>query len=241
MGQVDNVLVERTGAILHLRFNRPERHNAITPGMFETILSRLADAELDPEVRVVALSGEGRSFCAGVDLEAGSNEALPRHAQRQVDLEAGPGPLALHDAIRDLRRLTKPTVALLHGNALGAGYDLALACDIRIGTQDARFGDPRVHRALWAAEGWSYLLPRLVPTGHTARIALMGEPLDGIEAFDIGLLHRLYPSGVDLRLSASGVLATLASRDRTAFLRCKQAILDCADLSYDQSLRRCSP
>ncbi|MHB1854622.1 MAG: enoyl-CoA hydratase/isomerase family protein [Acidimicrobiales bacterium] len=232
------ILIERDQAVLHIRFNRPERHNALTEAMLETLLGALDRAQDEPGVRVVVLSGEGASFCAGVDLRGASSEPSARYRHRQVDLEAGPGPLVLHDCIRALRGLAKPTVALLHGNALGAGYDLALACDIRIGTEDCRFGDPRVHRALWAAEGWSYLLPRLIPAGWTSRLALLGDPFDGREALAAGLLHRMHPSGADLRSAASVELAGLARLDPAAFRWCKEAIFEGADLSYDQSLRR---
>jgi len=142
-----------------------------------------------------------------------------------------------------IREVTKPTVALMHGYAIGAGYDYATSCDFRVATEDCRFGDPRVHRALWAAEGWSYKLTRLVGAGWACRIALLGQLLTGLEAERMGLVHRVYPPTKDLRESAHEFLLRLAGLPAESYAIIKRHIIDGLDLSYEAALAhqpRCS-
>ncbi|MBW2623584.1 MAG: enoyl-CoA hydratase/isomerase family protein, partial [Deltaproteobacteria bacterium] len=115
-------------------------------------------------------------------------------------------------------------------------YDYATSCDFRLATEDCRFGDPRVHRALWAAEGWSYKITRLIPQGWASRIALMGEPLTGLEAEQMGLVHKVYPPEIDLREAAQEFLLKLAELPAEAYAIRKRQILDGLDLSFDAAL-----
>ena len=236
MADADPLLITRDGPVLHIGFNRPDRLNALTPEMHEGVIAALRNAEGDREVRCVAFSGEGRAFCAGEDIGGGPRSLPERLRPRAVALDIGMGPVLLHEVTTAIRATPLPTVALLHGHALGGGYDYATSCDFRVATQDCRFGDPRVHRALWAAEGWSYKLTRLIPQGHATRIALLGEPLTGTEAYDIGLVHRLYPAGSDVRAEAQKLLTDLAGIDPETYAVTKRAIVDGLDLRYDAAL-----
>lgn len=224
------------GPIRHLRFNRPERLNAIDLAQHERVIDALQRADADDSVRVIAFSGEGRAFCAGDDMKGGDRTWPARYQSRLVDLDIGIGPLLLQEAATTIRNISKPTVVLMHGYALGAGYDYATSCDFRVATAECRFGDPRLHRAMWAAEGWSYKLPRLVPQTQVARVAYLGEPLTGDQAYAIGLVHRVYPEGSDVRESASAFLHELATLDAATYARIKQSLLAALDLSYEQAL-----
>ena len=231
------LLVEDDGAVRHIRLNRPEKLNAIDPPQHERIGRAFLDADADPAVRVIALSGVGRAFCAGDDLGADSKSWPERMRNRLVDLDLGLGPALLLETAGWVRHVGKPTVALLHGAALGSGYDYSLSCDFRLATADVNYGDPRIHRAMWAAEGWSYKLPRQLDQSAVTPIAYLGERMDGERAFEHGLVHKVYPAGTDMLEAARPFLATLAGLDADAYRETKRAILAGLDLGFEASLR----
>ena len=230
------LIVYDEGKIRHIRFNQPKKLNAISNVQHERVIQAVTAADEDPGVRVIAFSGEGRAFCSGNDLTPTENVLPERFQKRLIDLAIGSPPLILHEAMTVIRNANKPTVALMHGYSLGSGYDYATSCDFRVATEDCRFGDPRVHRALWAAEGWSYKITRLIPQGWTSRIALMGEPMTGVEAGQMGLVHRVYPADSDLREAAHEFLLELAELPAQAYAIRKRQILDGLDLSFDAAL-----
>lgn len=236
MSEESALIVYGEGPIRHIRFNRPEKLNAIDLQQHERVIKAIRAAEEDPSVRVLAFSGEGRAFCAGDDLKPTERIWPERYQVRLVDLDIGVGPLLLQEVTTVLRNVPKPTVVLMHGYALGAGYDYATSCDFRIATTDCKFGDPRVHRSLWSAEGWSYKLTRLIPAGHATRIQLLGQLLTGVEAESIGLVHRVYPPETDLRESAHEFLLRLAGLHAETYTAIKRHILDSLDLTYEASL-----
>jgi len=231
------------GPIRHIVFNRPRVLNTIQKMQHQRVIDALQEAEDQDSVRLVAFSGRGRAFCAGDDLkESGGNWRNPtgwpeRYRRRHmVDLEIGIGPMILQEVTSVIRYLSKPTAALMHGYAMGAGYDYALSCDLRVVTEDCQFGDPRVHRALWSAEGWSYKLPRAVPAGHVARIAYLGELMSGAKAVETGLAHALLPALADVRDAARPLLMRIAAQDPAAYRATKFALLDGLDLPYRAAL-----
>lgn len=233
--ELDGLLVEDVGSVRHIRFNKPQRLNALADEEHELVIQLLGAAASDPGVHTVAFSGEGRAFSSGADMGRGG-EPPARYLPRRVDLDVGMGPLFLHEAITVIRNLPKPTVALMHGYALGAGYDYATSCDFRLATEDARIGDPRVHRALWAAEGWAYKTSRLIAQTHMSRMHYLGEHLTGQRAWEIGFVHRVFPEGSDIRDGAQPFLDELTAIDPETFARTKRKLLEDRDLSYRASL-----
>jgi 2-(1,2-epoxy-1,2-dihydrophenyl)acetyl-CoA isomerase len=236
MSHNNSLIVYDEGPIRHIRFNRPKKLNAIDTRQHERVILAVKAAAGAPQVRVLAFSGEGRAFCSGDDIVTGEHQWPERHLKRLVNLDIGVGPLILQEATTVIRNVAKPTVVLMHGYALGGGYDYATSCDFRLATEDCQFGDPRVHRALWAAEGWSYKLPKLVSYGRTTRISLMGMPMTGLEAREIGLVHRCYPPDMDLRESARDFLLGLANLPAESYAVIKKHINDGLDLSYEMAL-----
>lgn len=232
----DALIIYDEAGVRHLRFNRPERLNALDLAQHDRVIRALGAAERDPTIRVVAFSGEGRAFCAGDDMKGGG-EWPARYDGKRVDLDVGIGPLLLQEVTSKVRVFPKPVVALMHGYALGAGYDYATSCDFRVATDGCRFGDPRVHRAMWAAEGWSYKTPRLIPQTHVARIAYLGEALSGRDAYSIGLVHRLVRDSVDPREGARELLVALTALDPDTYAARKAELLMALDASYEQVLR----
>lgn len=229
------LLIEDRDGVRHLRFNKPAKLNALDAEQHDRVCTALGDAARDDSVRVVAFSGEGRSFCAGDDL--GSGARLPRMAPRSIDLSIGSGPVLLFEVTTLLRNLPKPTVALLHGHALGSGYDYSLSCDFRVASEDVKYGDPRINLAIWAAEGWSYKLPRLVNQSIVSSVDYMGELMDGQTAYARGLVHRLYPAGADLRAAAAPFLQQLAALDPAAYAATKERILAGVDVGFEYAQR----
>ena len=234
------LLVRDEGPVRHLILNRPQKLNALDLDQHVRIKAAVEAARDDDSVRVLVLSGEGRAFCAGDDLTAGTPQGEDPMKGRRVDLDLGTGPAFLLESAAVLRACPKPTVVLLHGHALGSGYDYSLSCDFRLATEDVNYGDPRIHRALWAAEGWSYKLPRLVNQSVVAPIAYLGETMDGPTAEARSLVHRIYPAGSDLRIVAKPFFIELGSLDPWTYAQTKARILAAADLDFEHALA-CTP
>ena len=234
---VEDCPVAGSGSIRHLIFNRPDKLNALDLDQHARLAAAVAAAADDDRVRVLALSGNGRAFCAGDDLRAGASKSdVDPLAGRRVDLDVGPGPVLLLQTAAALRDCPKPTVVLLHGHALGSGYDYSLSCDFRLATEDVNYGDPRIHRALWAAEGWSYKLPRLACQGAVAPIAYLGETMDGPTAHACGLVHAVYPAGSQLRQAAQPFLEELAMLPTTTYAATKALLLGSDGATFEQAL-----
>ena len=233
MSAEEALVVQDDGPVRHLILNRPEKLNALDLDQHMRIKDAVAVAARDDRVRVLALSGKGRAFCAGDDLRAEPPARADPLAGRRVELDVGAGPVLLLESAALLRACPKPTVALLHGHALGSGYDYSLSCDFRLAAADVNYGDPRIHRALWAAEGWAYKLPRLVNHAAVAPIAYLGETMNGAAAYERGLVHEVYPAGVDIRQAAGAFLNDLATLDAIAYATTKARILAAGDVAFE--------
>lgn len=236
MSDATALIVRDDGPVRHLILNRPSKLNALDLDQHVRIKRAVETFVDDDSVRVLVLSGEGRAFCAGDDLAADAPQETDPMRGRRVDLDLGTGPAFLLESAATLRACPKPTVVLLHGHALGSGYDYSLSSDFRLATEDVNYGDPRIHRALWAAEGWSYKLPRLVNQAAVTPIAYLGETMDGAAAHARGLVHRVYPAGADLRVAAKPFLDELASLDLAAYAQTKARILASGDLGFEHAL-----
>lgn len=236
MSEADAFVVEDDGPVRHLVLNRPDKLNALDLDQHVRIKHAVENAQDDITVRVLVLSGNGRAFCAGDDLRADAPVGDDPLTGRRVDLDLGTGPAFLLESAGVLRACPKPTVVLLHGHALGSGYDYSLSCDFRLATEDVNYGDPRIHRALWAAEGWSYKLPKLTNQSLVTPIAYLGQTMNGATAYARGLVHRVYPAGADLRVAARGFLQQLATIDVAAYAETKARILASVDLPFEQAL-----
>ena len=230
------LLIQDEGEVRHLILNRPEKINAIDYAQHLRLMKQFDLAESDPKVKVIALSGVGRGFCSGDDLTAPAFQGEDPHRHRKVDLEMGSGPALLLQSCRKLHHLSKPTVALMHGIALGSGYDYSLSCDFRVVTPDIRYGDPRIDRALWAAEGWSYKLPRLTNLSIVSRVAYLGEIMNGEQALSYGLAHAVVDGEPDIRESARLFLDNLTRVSSPAYSQTKHALLSGIDADFERAL-----
>jgi enoyl-CoA hydratase/carnithine racemase len=181
------ILLDRPrDGVLLATLDRPERLNALTFEMFDEITALCAEVEGDPGIRVLVLTGAGRGFCAGLDLEAAVElfEMSPQEFLRGQEKWAG--------ASVALRRLTTPVIAAVNGPAAGAGFSLALACDIRIASTAAKFNAAFIRVGLTGGDmGSSWLLPRIVGLGLANELLLTGRFVDADEAARIGLVNRV--------------------------------------------------
>ena len=182
------LLAHRESGVLTLTLNRPERRNAIDGPMWEALRAGFERARDDPETRVVVITGAGGAFCAGADLSA-KREGHPLDRMRSINEIA----LLLHE-------LPKPTVARVDGVAVGAGWNLALGCDLVVATPTSRFSQIFAKRGLSLDFGGSWLLPRLVGMQQAKRLALLAEMIDATEAERLGLVTWVTPRGGDRRV-----------------------------------------
>ncbi len=181
------LIVDQCDGVLTLTLNRPERLNAISGPMLAALSAELDRANIDPEVRVVVLTGAGRGFCSGLDLKARSSgeDGGGSPDLRLFDLHNTP-PLVLH-------RMDKPVICALNGAAAGYGMDMALGCDIRIASDQAKLGAVFVRRGVLPESGGTWYLPRLVGWAKAAEIAFMGDVLDAERSLELGLVNRVVP------------------------------------------------
>lgn len=184
--------------------NRPERRNALSNQMFADLVELQAEVDADPSVRCLVVTGAGRGFCAGLDLELAG--ALPGMSAeefyaRQRDWAA---------ATVGFARMKKPVIAAVNGPAAGAGLGLALAADIRFCSPEARFNAAFIRIGLSAGDvGCSWALPRVVGLGRAMEILLTGRFVDAEEAEKIGLVNEIVPSGqlIERALETAGLIS----------------------------------
>ncbi len=181
-------------SIARLTLNRPDRLNAINDQMQVEIADAVAQADADPDVRVLIVTGAGRAFCAGGDLNqlgGSANDKSSGWTSGNADQVRRSFRLA-QDMILGVQRCEKPVIAMVNGVATGAGLDLACACDIRIGTPRSRFMSAYVRIGLFPGFGGTWLYPRTLGSlGRAAEMLFTGEFLEADEAYRLGFLNRL--------------------------------------------------
>jgi 2-(1,2-epoxy-1,2-dihydrophenyl)acetyl-CoA isomerase len=184
------LLEERSNRVAILTLNRPHVLNAFNDGLITLLTERLRDAERDPTVGAVVITGAGRAFCAGQDLQA-----------RREIFERGEVPhlgaglrQRYKPMIMRIRTMEKPVIAAVNGVAAGAGCGLALACDLRTAAENATLIQSFARVGLALDSGSSYFLPRIVGMGRAFEIALSGDPVPAAEAERIGLVNHVYPA-----------------------------------------------
>ena len=220
-----DLLVEQRAGVHTLALNRPERLNALTAGLHAALMAALDAAETDPQCRAVLLHGAGRGFCAGQDLtEVGPDPDLGDALERRFN------PL-----VRRIRSLPLPVVCAVQGVAAGAGANIALACDIVLAGQSARFTQSFVRIGLVPDAGGTWTLPRLAGDARARGMAMLGEPVSGAEAAAWGLVWRVLPDG-ELMPEAERIAAHLAALPTQALALMKQALNASSHHTLDQQL-----
>lgn len=170
--------------VLRLTLDRPQQRNALTADLAATLRAAVARAREDSSVRVLVVTGTGPAFCAGADLGALAADAETPAQRRSVLAD-------YYRAFLDLRDLPVPTIAAVNGPAIGAGLNLALSCDLRILSRDARLAAPFLRLGIHPGGGCSWLLTRIAGTAAARELLFLGQPLSAERAFELGLANRL--------------------------------------------------
>jgi 2-(1,2-epoxy-1,2-dihydrophenyl)acetyl-CoA isomerase len=205
---------ELTGSAARIHLNRPDRLNAVVPDLVDELLAALDRARRE-EARVVVLAGRGRAFCAGHDLK----EELPPETltQTRERLER------IQDVTRRIRAYPGVVVAAVHGYALGAGCEFALACDLVVADEGAKFGFPEVSVGLSVTGGISRLLPALVGLAKARELLLLGEYVTAPDAYGLGMINRVAPAGKHEDVAAE-LAEVLLRRPPTALQLAKRVL-----------------
>jgi len=223
--------VEVRDRVAYLTLNRPERRNAISIGLMKRLVEVFTELEAADDVWLLTITGAGEdAFCAGVDLK--------ELDQRARAIGKGP-PEPMRGAERNMfevvLEMSKPTIAVLNGPAIGAGCELALACDLRIAANHARLGLPEVKRGMGATFG-SVILPRLLPRGIALEMLYTGEPLEPEVAERWGLINRVIPRA-ELREQAERLVRSIVANAPLTIRRYKQMVTKGWELPVHSALR----
>jgi 2-(1,2-epoxy-1,2-dihydrophenyl)acetyl-CoA isomerase len=200
------ILLEEADHVATITLNRPERMNAFGGQMRQQLVEILEALKVNADIRVVVITGAGEAFCTGGDLREfadGTVQAL----SKQATSERPP----MCKAVLAIHEMEKPVIASVNGVAAGGGCNLALACDLRIASETARFAQVFTRRGLHPDWGGIYFLPRLVGYAKAAELIMSGEIVDAAEALRLGLVNRVVPAE-ELR-SATGELAGRIARN----------------------------
>lgn len=184
----DSINVAEAEGIVTITLNRPDKLNALVGHMRRDLAEALEQAGSDRQVRVVIITGAGRGFCAGGDLERAA-ELMDQDDAEEFARLLG----AARRVVTSIRNMTKPVIASINGIAAGAGCNLALACDLRIAARSATFTQSFVRIGFHPDWGGTYFLPRLVGANKACELFFLGEPVDAAEALRLGLVNWVVP------------------------------------------------
>lgn len=193
MTQEDEVLLEISDHIGIITLNAPGRMNTISGKMLDQLSQKFLDADKNPDVRCIILTGAGRAFCAGLDLgsQAGKTESLGVLDNTEANMVEfnirDTPPIVLHG-------IDTPVVCALNGGAAGYGFDIALGCDIRIAANNAKMAPGFAKRGILPESGGTWLLPRIVGYARAAEIAFTGRTLSAEESLELGLINEVVPA-----------------------------------------------
>lgn len=225
----ETLLFARDGATLIVTINRPQALNALSRQVIAELNQVAEDAIENDSVRAVILTGAGdRAFVAGADI----NEL---HALTGKPAEAQAYAYAIQAMTLRWERLPKPVIAAVNGYALGGGCELAMAADIRLAAENARFGQPEINLGIVPGAGGSQRLPRLVGKGNAKLLVLSGDPIDAPEALRLGLVQRVVASA-QLMDEARSLAGKLAAKAPVAVRLCKEAIDQGSETDLDRGL-----
>lgn len=201
----ETILYEKQNGVGTITLNRPQSLNAFIPQMNKEVLDVLKDGERDKEVRCLMITGAGRAFCAGQDLKGRTPD---QKGSLGASLREKYNPM-----IRQIRGMEKIVIAAVNGVAAGAGCNFALACDLRIASEDAKFIQSFVRVGLAPDSGGSFILTRLVGLSKAMELLLLGDTVDAKEAQRIGLVARVFPTA-EFAASARQIAEQVAKAPR---------------------------
>lgn len=223
----ETLILDRKDGIAYLTLNRPQVFNAISEQMIQEMKKAIEEIQGDPGVGVVIITGAGKAFQSGADIQE-----LSRMTPLQI-LRWNQGVVENLDA---LERMRPPVIAAINGYALGGGLELALACTIRVAGETAKMGLPEVKIGIIPGAGGTQRLPRLIGKGLAAEMILTGEMIDAREAYRIGLVNRVVPDD-QLMATAEGIARKILQNAPIAVALAKDAIEVGKNLPLDGAIQ----
>ncbi len=229
MSNYETILVEKNEeGVATITINRPDKMNALNTKVHEEGVAALEELQKDDEVRVVVFTGAGdKSFIAGADISefAGQTPVTQRAVFQQKTL------------FNSIDTFPKPVIAMINGFCLGGGCELALACDIRIASENAKLGQPEINLGIIPGGGGTQRLTKLVGDGMAMELILTGDMIDAEAAFDIGLVNSVY-SAEELEEETMKLAKKIASKSPIALQMAKEAVKTASKSNLDEGLKR---
>lgn len=229
MGQKEytKIIYEKKERVATIKLNRPEALNALNNALLREMHDALQDAEMDENICVIVITGAGdKAFCAGADV----TEILTLSPIGARDYS-----LSLHELTRYMERIRKPIIAKINGFCLGGGQEISMACDFRIASAKARFGQPEINLALIPGAGGTQRLTRLVGKTKAMEIDMLGDQIDANEAYRLGLLNKVV-SARELDKTVDEFIAKLLSKSSVALGIIKLAINKGIEMDLNSAL-----
>jgi len=226
----ETLLVEEADAVATVTLNRPAKRNAVNAAMFDELEAAFTRIAGDDAVRAFVLRGAGGHFCSGVDLSA--IEELPRSPEgmrRRME--------RIHRVLATILYCPKPGVAAVRGHAAGGGANLALACDLVVMGDDARFAELFVRRGLVMDMSGTFTLPRSIGLHRAKELALLGETIDAVRAYEMGIANRVVPAE-EVDATAAALARRLAAGPPAAMALMKRAINDSFSKPFDEVMEQ---
>jgi len=226
----DILLFDLADKVAVITLNRPAVRNALNRELSQALMEALQRVRTDEDIRVAVLAGAGRTFCAGADLKERAQSGRAADASVAAVIEA--------NRVASFARLPmeKPLLAAIDGYCLAAGFELALTCDIRICTPEARFGLPEITRGFFPGGGGPQRLMRAVPQAVAMEMLLTGDPIDAATALRVGLVSRIVSEN-ELLPTARQIAQRIASHAPLAVKAVKEVAQTALDETLEQSLR----
>ena len=220
----DNVIVDRDVPLGIVTLNRPQALNALSYGLVKDLSLAMQELDLDPDIRVIIVTGGDKVFAAGADIKEMADKG-PFDAMVQERL-----------AYRDrINKITKPVIAAVIGFALGGGCELAMTCDIIDAAENARFGQPEVNLGIIPGSGGTQRLTHLLGKHRAMELVLTGDMLNAVDAERFGLVNRVVPPELCLE-EARNIANKIAAKPLLAVKAAKEAVLKAANTGLDEGL-----
>jgi 2-(1,2-epoxy-1,2-dihydrophenyl)acetyl-CoA isomerase len=230
MSEAVGLLVEQQGSTLTLTIDRVERRNALTVELVTALGDALTAAATDSTIRSAVLTGAGSAFCAGGDLP---NLAAVAEGGARATTEVIYG--QFHRMVRLLGSVGFPVIAAVNGPAMGAGLDLALCCDLRIASEDAKFASSWIKVGLVPGMGGAHLLTRAVGSSRASELVLLGRTIDAATALDWGLVNKVVPAS-RLLAEVAEVAGTFAAYSAPAVASSKESLRRAGLVAFETEL-----
>jgi len=229
--EYETIKTATSRGVLWITLNRPDRLNAFNERMGADLLEALKEGERAPEVRCLVLTGEGRAFSVGEDLNTNKDmmeSGKPVHLGEVLQRKYNP-------IVQRIRKMEKPVIGGVNGITAGAGLGLALACDLRAASDNATFHEAFSKAGLVPDSGTSFWLSRILGLGKAMEVSLLGEPIDATKALNLGLVNWVFPDSV-FRMETEKIAARLAKGPTKAMGLTKRALNRAVVVDMDSAL-----